>query len=93
MAIGLGADKYLRPEGGEQGSEYMQARGKSIVGGAWTTWAENRNDKCEPRIVKPSLVCSVSLPGERYSRPSAVTSEEMKAVQGARDYLANTNNN
>ena len=89
LSIGLNAEKYLRPEVGKHGSEYLQARGKSIVGGAWTTWAENGNDKCESRIVKPSLVCSVSLPGERYSRPSAVTSEEMSAVQSARDYIFN----
>ncbi len=88
LSIGLNADNYLRPEGGEHGSEYIQARGKSIVGGAWTTWAENRNDRCEPRIVKPSLVCSVALPREKYSTPAAVTSEEMEAVQGARDYIA-----
>lgn len=88
LEIELRADKYLRPEGGERGSDYMQAREKFIVGGAWTTWAENRNDKCEPRIVKPSLVCSVSFPGEKYSRPAAVTSEEMNDVQNARDYIA-----
>lgn len=88
LLVGLNTDNYLRPEGGEYGSEYMQARGKSIVGGAWTTWAENRNDKCEPRIVKPSLVYSVSLSGEGFPKTSAVTSEEMEAVQGARNYIA-----
>jgi hypothetical protein len=88
LTISLEADKYLRPEGGEHGSEYMQARGKSIVGGAWTTWAENGNDKVEPRIVQPSLVYSVYLPGERYSRQAALAPEEINAVQSARDYIA-----
>lgn len=88
LTIGLDADRYLRPEGGEQGSNYMQARGKSIVGGSWTTWAENRQDKCNPRIVQPSITFSVSLPGEKYSKLPIVTSDEMKVVQDARDYIA-----
>lgn len=90
LDIGLKADSYLRPEGGQHGSEYMQARGNNIVGGAWTTWAENGNDKCDPRIVQPAVVLSVSLPGERYSRPVAVTEEQMKVVQAARNYLADS---
>ncbi len=90
LDIGLNADRYLRPEGGERGSEYMQARGNAIVGGAWTTWAENGNDKCDPRIVQPSVVLSVSLPGERYSKPVAVTEDQMKVVQAARNYLADS---
>lgn len=90
LDIGLDADRYLRPEGGEHGSDYMQARGKNIVGGAWTTWAENRNDRIAPKVVQPAVVVSVSLPGERYSRPVAVTEDQMKAVQTARNYLADS---
>lgn len=88
LDIGLNADGYLRPEDGEWGSEYMQMRGKNIVGGAWTTRAENGNDKILPRAVQPGIVVSVTLPGERYSKPVAVTEEQMKSVQTARDYLA-----
>lgn len=90
LDIGLDADRYLRPEGGEHGSDYMQARGRNIVGGAWTTWAENGNDKIAPKVVQPAVVVSVSLPGERYSRPVAVTEDQMKVVQTARNYLADS---
>jgi hypothetical protein len=90
LDIGLDADRYLRPEGGEHGSDYMQARGKNIVGGAWTTWAENRNDRIAPRVVQPAVAVSVSLPGERYSRPVAVTEDQMKVIQAARNYLADS---
>ena len=91
LDIGLDADRYLRPEGGEHGSDYMQARGKNIVGGAWTTWADNGNDRIAPKVVQPAVVVSVSLPGERYSRPvAAVTEEQMKVVQSARNYLADS---
>ena len=88
LDIDLDVDKYLKPEGGERGSDYMKLRGDFIVGGAWTTWAENRNDKIAPRVVQPSILVSVSLPGKRYSKPAAVTENQMKAVQNARDYLA-----
>lgn len=90
LDIGLDADRYLRPEDGKDGSEYMQARGNNIVGGAWTTWAENGNDKVDPRVVQPAVMVSISLPGERYSRPVAVTKDEMKSVQSARDYIADS---
>jgi hypothetical protein len=90
LDIGLDADRYLRPEGGEHGSDYMQARGKNIVGGAWTTWAENGNDRIAPKVVQPAVTVSVSLPGERYSKPVAVTEEQMKVVQAARNYLADS---
>ena len=88
LDIGLDANKYLGPEGGRCGSEYMEARKTKIVGGAWTTWAENGNDRIAPKVVQPAVVISVSLPGERGSRPVAVTEDQMKAVQSARDYLA-----
>ena len=90
LDIGLDADRYLRPEGGEHGSDYMQARGKNIVGGAWTTWAENGNDRLAPKVVQPAVVVSVSLPSERYSKPVAVTEDQMKVVQAARNYLADS---
>jgi len=90
LDIGLDADGYLRPEGGEHGSNYMQARGKNIVGGAWTTWAENGNDRIAPKVAQPAVVVSVSLPGERYSRPVAVTEDQMKVLQAARNYLADS---
>jgi len=91
LDIGLNADGYLRPEDGEHGSDYMQARGKNIVGGAWTTWADNGNDRIAPKVVQPAVVVSVSFPGERYSRPvAAVTEEQMKVVQSARNYLADS---
>ncbi len=90
LDIGLDANKHLRPEGGESGSDYMQTRGNNIVGGAWTTWAENGNDRIAPKVVQPAVVVSVSLPGKKYSRPVAVTEEQMKAVQSARDYLADS---
>src|SRR3989344_90251 len=91
LDIGLNADGYLRPEDGEHGSDYMQARCKNIVGGAWTTWADNGNDRIAPKVVQPAVVVSVSLPGERYSRPvAAVTEEQMKVVQSARNYLADS---
>lgn len=88
LRIGLDTDKHLRPEGGNYESEYIKARGKSIVGGAWTVWDETGNNNIEPRAVPPLLVCYVSIPGERYSEPVAVTPEEIKLVQGARDYIA-----
>jgi hypothetical protein len=88
LDIGLDADKYLRPEGGKSGSDYMEARNNKIVGGAWTTWAENKNDKIAPKVVQPAVVISVSLPWEGYLRPIAVTEDQMKAVQSARNYLA-----
>ena len=81
---------HLRPEGGKYDSNYMQARGKSIVGGAWTTWAENGNDRIAPKAVQPAVVVSVSLPGKICSRPVAVTENQMKAVQSARNYLADS---
>ena len=87
LKLGLDVDRYLRPENGEYGSEYMQARGNSIVGGAWTTWAENGNDKIAPKAVQPSLVCYVSFPRKSYSKLPAVTPEEMEAVKSARDDL------
>lgn len=80
---------WLKPKGIEGSNEhYMQARGKSIVGGAWTIFDETGNNQIEPRIRQPYLVFSISLPGEKYSRHPAVTSKEMKAVQDARDYIA-----
>ena len=88
LDISLDADIYLRPEGGKCGSEYIQARGNNIVGGAWTTLAENGNGEIAPKVVQPAVEVSVSLPGERYSRPEAVTEDQMKAVQAARSYLA-----
>ena len=85
LDIYLDADGYLRPEGGKEGSEYMQTRGNNIVGGAWT----KRGNMIAPTVVQPAVVFSVSLPGgEKYSRPVAVTEDQMKAVQAARDYLA-----
>ncbi len=90
LDIALNADHFLRPNNGEPGSEYMQRRGKNIVGGAWTTWAENGNDKCVPRVVQPAVVVSVSLLGERYFKPVAVTEDQIKAVLTARDYLADS---
>lgn len=86
LDIGLDADGYLRPEGKKYG--YMQARDKNIVGGAWTTWAENGNYIIAPKVVQPAVVVSVSLPGDEYSRrPVAVTKDQMEVVQGARNYL------
>ncbi len=90
LDIGLDADRHLRPKGGKHGSDYMQARGSNIVGGAWTTWAENGDDRFAPKVVQPAVVVSVSLPGERYSRPVAVTEDQIKAVQAARNYLADS---
>ncbi|MBI4016566.1 MAG: hypothetical protein HY363_02625 [Candidatus Aenigmarchaeota archaeon] len=87
LDFSLCANWYLRPEGGKRGSEYVHARGNNIVGGAWTTWAEN-GDKIAPKVVQPAIVVSVALPGERYSRPVAVTEDQIKAVQTARNYLS-----
>jgi len=87
LNIGLDTDRYLRPEGGRYDSNYMQARGKFIVGGAWTTWDEEGNKLVEPRVVTPSIVLSVFQPGEKYLRPPAVIPKEMTAIKNARDYL------
>lgn len=89
LNIHLNADGYLRPENGERGSDYMQARGKNIVGGAWTNYAKDGNHRLDaPRVVQPSVDLYVSLYGERYSDPIAVTESQIKAVQAARDYIA-----
>jgi hypothetical protein len=88
LEVSLTADKYLRPEGGDITQGYMQARDNAVVGGAWTTWAENGNDKIHPKVVQPSLVLSVSMPGKRYSAPPAVTPEEVEAVVRARNYIS-----
>lgn len=88
LNVSLEADRYLKPKGGKQGYYYMQTRGNNIIGGAWTTWAENGNDRTDPRAIQPAVVVSVSLPGERFSRQAAVTEEQMKVVQTARNYLA-----
>lgn len=87
IGIDLDSDKYLCPEDGERGSNYMQARGKNIVGGAWTHFSESGEEKILPKAVQPAVTISVSLPG-RYSKSLAVTSNQMEAVQSARDYLA-----
>lgn len=88
LNIYLEANTGLRPQGGERGSDYMQARGNNIVGRAWTHLAENRNDRIPPKVVQPAVVVSVSLPGVGF--PVAVTEYQMKAVQAARDYLADS---
>lgn len=88
LDVSLNADTHLRPENGERGSEYFQLRGSNIVGGAWATWDKTGNNRVAPRVKNPSLELSVSLPGERYSKPPIVEPQEMKSVQGARDYLA-----
>ncbi len=89
LDIDLKTDRYLRPENQGRGSEYLQTRGNTIVGGAWTTRAENGMEKCEPRVIQPEVVLSVSLPGKRYAR-LAVTPGQMKSVEEARDYIAET---
>jgi len=88
LDIRLDADSNLRPEGGKYGSEYMLARGNNVVGGAWTSWGEH--GRIAPKPSEPSIELFVSIPGERYTRPVAVTEEQMKAVQSARDYLADS---
>ncbi|MBU3942217.1 MAG: hypothetical protein KKF74_04870 [Nanoarchaeota archaeon] len=84
LDISLDADTSLRPEGEEGDCEYIQARGRSIVGGAWTTYAKNGNDRIPPKAVQPILVISVSLP----KRKIAVTEDQMESVQSARNYIA-----
>ena len=88
LSVGLDAVEYLRPEGKEHGSKYMQARGNNIVGGAWTIYDETGSKKIAPRVAAPSIVLSVSNPGERGSRLPATTKENMSAIERARDYLA-----
>lgn len=89
LDIRLNADSYLRPENGECGSEYMQARGENIVGGAWANWSEDGNHRIDvPRLARPSVELYVSLYGDRYLKPAAVTESQIKAVQAARDYVA-----
>jgi len=88
----LDAKTYLiKPEGGDSRSRYLQARGKFIVGGAWTIFSEDDKKIIPPTInpsALPAVMVSVSLLDERYSRQVAVTEDQMKAVQSARDYLA-----
>ncbi|MBP7708300.1 hypothetical protein KA107_01330 [Candidatus Pacearchaeota archaeon] len=88
IGVGLDAVTYLRPEGGNYTSNYMQKRGKFIVGGAWTTYADDGDTIIPPKAVQPSVIVSVSLPGERYSNHAAVTEEQMKSVRSVRDHLA-----
>ena len=89
LGIHLNADSYLMPENGERGSEYMQARGNNIVGGAWANYSEDGNHRIDvPRVVQPSVDLYISLYGDRYLKPTAVTESQIKAVQAARDYLA-----
>ena len=85
----MNADGYLRPENGERGSDYMQARGKNIVGGAWTNYSEDGNHRLDvPRVVQPSVELYVSLFGDGCLKPAAITESQMKAVQAARDFIA-----
>jgi len=89
LDIGLDADKYLRPENAERGSEYIGVRENNVIGGAWTIYNESGNDRVDPRVINPSIVLSVSQPGDRYSRLPAVTEKEITTLQEARDHLAN----
>jgi len=86
LDIDIKAISYLRPEGKGHGSEYMQARGDNIVGGAWISRAND--ERITPRVIQPSIVVSVSFPINTYSHPVAVTEDQMKAMQEARDSLA-----
>lgn len=86
LDIGLNVDRHLRPDG-EREIKYIQARGNYIVGGSWTTWDKTGNKKISPRAVIPSIILSVSLPGKRYLRPPAVTTDEKNKVMAARNYL------
>ena len=87
MSFGIDSNRHLKPDNAERGVYYIQARGDSIVGGAWITYDEKGRD-IQPTAKQPSIVLSVSLPGERYCRKPAVTSEKMKSLQDARDCLA-----
>lgn len=88
LSVWLDADRYLRPEGADYGRQYLQARGTSLVGGAWTTWADNGNDKIPPKAILPSILISVSTPGKDWEKPVAVTRNEVHALEAARNYLA-----
>lgn len=88
--IGLGnLDRYLRPEGcNNPESDYLQARGNNIVGGAWRVWDERGQNKISPTPAEPSIIISVALPGEKYHGPGATSLDQMKAMQVARDHIA-----
>ncbi len=60
----------------------------TLVGGAWTTWAEDRNTKIPPTPKEANLIVSVALPGKRYDSPPAIAPEQMQAMLAARDYVA-----
>ncbi|MFC1596155.1 hypothetical protein ACFL4D_02600 [Candidatus Margulisiibacteriota bacterium] len=73
---------------GEDMSYFFQARGKSLVGGSWST----RNWTGEPRVVPPAIEIDVTLPGEYYHKdcsdiPLAVTEDDMNSLIAARDYI------
>lgn len=75
---------YLAANGEEDYYKYLQARGKSIVGQSWISYAENGNDRIDPKAVQRELVFLVSLPKGEI----AITKDQMNAVQSARNYIA-----
>jgi hypothetical protein len=83
ISVGVDACTYLRPEGGTYKDNYLQARGKSLVGGAWASFDEHK--KINPVPKEPSVVAYISLPGEKHA---AVSPEEMRKLKDARDYIA-----
>lgn len=84
-------DSWLRPkdkDGHYTDNPYFEARDNCVVGGAWATYNEEDTGLCEPRPLNPSLVVSVSLPGDEFDKTPIVHQEEMDNMLELRNDLA-----